>query len=322
MSERISKINLYFLNCCSLEIFENVYENGIITNFTVEFQKRLDINNFQEKVLEIKQKILEIYNCEVEEIYLMDSNYLVNHFYTQEGKEFFNEMRLVAQNQGENIFITDSNSYQELEKMNFSKDRAHFIADFNNFNDEYQFMHNISKCFDNNIFIAWNIRSFEDILSCKCYYDPFSGAKIVQSRDCFGNSVHHNVTSVRSFMEYGLTQTIYLINAGFLNRERFVQKKIPAWPLNIESCMFSKGIILRYGLFPEILFTKEGNTEYVFKIQEMFCESADYRYQVTDLMVRVIVKLCSNVGLATGFTDYRDVNLNSNLQKILKKYCS
>lgn len=318
MSERISKINLYFLNCCSLEKFENVYVDGIIDDFTVEFKERIDMSNFNEKIMILRQSFLEKYDVHIDEIHLMDNNYTINHYYTEKGRKHFNDLKTAVENQGENLFINDANTYEEFEKMNFSNDRAHFIADYETFSDEFHFMDNISKCFDNNIFIFWGLRKIEDILSAKCYYDPFSGKKIAISRDCFGMDIFHNPNSIQCFFEFALTQTHYLIEAGFMNRERFVQKAIPAWALNINSCMFSRGVILRYGLFPRSSYTTDGNIEYRFEVMEMFCESADYRYQITDAMLKIVVKLSKNLGFVSNTSNYRLVNIPTILQRIFE----
>lgn len=283
-------INIIFFNCCGREEFQNQMENGMISGFDVNYSERIPHHDMATTISNIEDFLSNKEMGEIVSIHFVDEHYLINHYYTDEGKSNFNSIRENMIKYTQIISFHDCKPGKFLRSFVFNASEVYFIASYDNFHNEYHFFEFLDLSMENNYFVTWNITSFLDITKSKCYYDPFLAEKIDESFDVYGNPTFLDEDNFRGLLREGAIQASYLKEAGFFERERFIQKAIPAWCLNIQSAIFSSGIIRRYGLYPEIKYTEDRTISYVETVMEKFRESADYRCQILDIMCQVLVK--------------------------------
>ena len=84
---------LIFLNCCSFEKFDNLMADNVIDGFLPTFEERISMENLGNKIEELNGEIQKRFGLEIDEIHFVDQNYLINRFYTDEGKHYFNTLR-------------------------------------------------------------------------------------------------------------------------------------------------------------------------------------------------------------------------------------
>lgn len=308
-------VNLIFFNCCGREIFENRMVDGMIDGFDVSFSQRISHEKMGEFIAEAN-KILELRNMgEIGSIHFVDEHYLVNHYYTPEGREHFNSIRQCVTNYSQLVTFHDCKPKKFLDKLQVDGSEVYMFASFDNFSNEYHFFEYLNLNMDDNFFIKWNIRDFNDIFDSKCYMDPFSSNE--ELKDIYDNDRHYNAENFWGLMREASAQCEFLKKAGLLKRERFIQKSIPAWCLNIESAIFSSGVIRRYQLYPEVKYTEDRTIGYRETVMEHFRESADYRFQILDTMLQVLAKYYMNT-TKKEISDYRLFDTRLLFQKIEK----
>ena len=309
-------VRLIFLNCCSFEKFDNLMADNVIDGFLPTFEERISMENLGNKIEELNGEIQKRFGLEIDEIHFVDQNYLINRFYTDEGKHYFNTLRQSFLDNENLVRISDCRPDKFFENLKIDNSYAYMIVSYDSFLDEYHFFNYLDIPMNDNIFVCWNLRDIMDVLNSKCFYDAFKADIIDDSLDCFHNKRTFNPKSFKALMEVAIVQTEFLKNAGFLDRERFIQKRIPAWTLNIECAPFSSGIIIRYGLYPEKKYTTDGIVCYKRTVMEHFQESADYRYQILDIMCRVIAKHMLNFGAVRNVEDWQTLTFNRFLARI------
>ena len=85
----------------------------------------------------------------------------------------------------------------------------------------------------------------------------------------------------------GIFHLAYLIDAGCLDSENFIQRNIPSWTLQVEN-LFMKLVIYHNELFPRKLDFGPNDNSDGKKMQEYFCESGKYRQIIVQCMCLTI----------------------------------
>ncbi len=311
----ITNAHILFLNCCSFEQPNLTFKNGKLDDCSFDFVEKINMDHIKENILTIKLFMMENYRTENFTFSFVDENYRINFYYTQRGKDFFNSLSTFIRDENNNgeVEFNDCKVRDFFETFEMNKNTAYFIASYDSYEHEYHFCNFLNIPLDSNIFTIYRIRNFLEILNSKCNYDLFSAQSIDESLDCFERQRHMNLRAVKNVIKRGIIQLEIFKSTGFLDFSEFIFLKIPAFALNIECEIFSAGVILRYGLIPPKEYYLDGTPYCTNTPQEEFCESSDYRFQLSDIMAQILAKHSQNFGFVREVRDWKKLKLEKLL---------
>lgn len=289
--------------------------HGEIKSTTPEFVDGFDIDDIA-KIILYFQSIL---NIEIK-IHLVDKSFGIRYYYTPEGKKYFNKLHDFKENEEfSNVTFHDC-SWDTILEDGISIDLQniyYIVTNDTDFENNYDFYNFIGLKIYDNVYVKYGLTDILDLKTATVPFNVFGNNNDYQT--ILGERPSENKKSIKWIIENGVSTYKNFVKCGFLKRERFVQQSVPTWVLNVES-HFTKGIILEYELLPprKIIFTAKlciGKT-----IQEKFIESADYRYEITDHIAKVLTNLGLKYGLIREVTDYTKINFDILLGDIDDSY--
>ena len=300
------------LNCSSEEIPRTHLKDGILTGCDFDFSPKVPMDDLRNVI----QKVSDVFLLGEPDAELkfrfVDEKYRLTYYQTDAGKEYFNLISGICRDEQNfpDVEFNDCDPVEFIRNHEFKKGVLYIIISYNAFENEYDFFNYLGIPMGENIFVKYNVRNLYEITESKCYYDFFKALPYSESNDFFGNQVTLNKSSVRTLISNAVPQVKFLKKAGLFERERFIADRIPPWVLNIDCAIFSAGIIHRYGLYPTSKYFTTGIKYCTKTVHEKFQESADYRYQILDIMCQVLAKQAVNLGIAKNVTEWREFNFD------------
>lgn len=308
-------VNIFLLNISSYEKHNLIYDkNGNPEKTDPEFVHGINLLEMDLMKKMIIDKFPQDFDIEFS-VHFVDPNYKINHYYTDEGKVYYNKLNSIKTGKESMFYSFHDVSWNNLKNDFYITDEdIYYFMSTDDFVNDYDFFNYLEIKITNNVFVNYNIKSLKDIKDARNPYNIFGTELVEKSLDFFENKVSYNENSVRWMTENGVKHCILLKEALVHKKERYIQSNLPPWCLNVES-HYMKGIILEYEIFPErkIILNEKlciGKT-----IQEKFLESAQYRAIILDYMIRKLIFL--NIFLPGKFneiTDPYEFNLNFILE--------
>lgn len=318
--KKMNSINIVFFDCCSVENPEVTFKDGIQDDYTVNFLEKISVENIKQEISEICLTLIHKYSITNIQISFVDVNYSKYFYETKEGQDFFNIISQMAKLQFEeiqNVEFNDCSALQFMKNFELLDDVVYFFCSFNRYDNSYHFLNYLQIPANPNVFIAFEITKWKDVLSSICPFDVFSGQSPEESFDCFGMPRTVNLSEIKWVLQFGVNQTEYFKKSGFLDRSEFIQYPIPPCFLNVESFIFSSSVIIRYKLIPPTEYLED--KEYCKQSpQEEFCESADYRYLLTDIMCRILAKQCLNFNVVNEIDNWQTLKFKRLIKRLTK----
>ena len=246
---------------------------------------------------------------------MIDSVFKISYYYSKEGQAYFNKLHDFKESESSsNVYFHDV-SWDRLiqDSITFDKNNLYYIITNDTYENNYDFLNELGiKCM-NNVYLKYNAKSLSEVFDAKCPMNVF-GVDLNQ-KTILDEDTYVNDEDIKWIVENGISIIKSFIKAGFLEKERFVQEAVPCWTLNVES-HFTKAVILEYELFPpkNIIFSEK---ICVGKLtQEKFRESADYRYEISDIICRVLANIGLHFNLISEVTLHQKVNFDLILENI------
>lgn len=297
------KIRVYIIESANTEVSTNVFNGTEVSHSIEKYQDNpLDFSSIEMMILQLNK----LYSVDVE-ISFVDSQYMCEYYYTEEGKQEFELIKKLK----ERYDFFPGNWYEYIEEFSsFEPDVHHFFITRRNFINCYDMANFLQLPIQSNFYYKWGIESLLDVVNARSYYNIFSAIPKDEQIDSFNNPMYkgnEDNSSIEWIVEYGVSQCKQLIAAGCLRRERFMQSYVEDWVTNVYS-PYSSGVIIEYDM---ILAHPETDFPVVFKgqsPQKCFNELADYRYYLVDYMLRTLAKY----GLEFG----KIISVNGNYQSI------
>ena len=280
-----------------MTVFVFIVESGNTESFDLEFEKReilnvipskynkyLDIEYFDKMVSDIASRFED-------EVFVtfVDQQYQIKYYYTDEGKRELERLENLERNENQ-VRFCNCNWMEYFPHFEGLDDSSNYIfASKEEFINVYDMANFLQIPINNNCYFIWNIKSLEEVSLAKSYYNIFSNTKRKNQIDSLGNKVTEDEESLKWIVEYGVQQIKGLIKAGVLNKERFIQKMVESWVLNVHS-YFSSGIIIEFDMIPQPPKGEESKILKGLTPQEAFNEDCQYRYNIADRMCRCLCK--------------------------------
>lgn len=282
--------HIYIIDCGSFEKSTNEFTNeGVLKRSTAVFVENIDLTKIEKMVENYKNIIGKDLI-----VHLVDKNFKIRYYYTYEGQKYFNMIHDLQKRTDIKIIFHDCEWY-ELDKSDIINNTSivHYIATTQSFINIYDFTNWLGFRIYDHIFLKYGFTDFDDLIDSK-------KINMVIPYNIYGNQEdyitienlppHIDIEAVEWIIENGVKTVQAHIKAGFYDKERYVQNRIPCWTLNTES-HFIKGIIEEYEIFPPIIVSAIIGDITSKTIQEKFQESADYRFVILEKMCEILSKI-------------------------------
>jgi hypothetical protein len=284
-------IEIYIIDGISHEKhIKTLSEDGRHDSTTPNFVPNLNIFDYGLMVANL-MRFGDVINRSDINVHFVDERLKRDQFYTDEGKLFFEELLKLVQNPF--VHFHDCNWVDFSSNLVLDSMKNYFFITPLTFMTDYHFFNYLGINLSSNYYIYHGAKSLLDCKNARCPINIFDNVNPNTALDTYGRSLYVNQTHIMYILDSAVKQTRYLINAGFLTRQRFVQVAVPAWCLNVRS-PFIHGVILQNNILPEykVMFSEKlctGKTT-----QEKFNESSEYRYTITDLMCKTLAEFAIN----------------------------
>lgn len=226
-------------------------------------------------------------------VFFIDRQYRIDYYYTPEGIEENNFIKEIIKNGTIECEFLCSNWYDFVQTFDkFLDEDDHIFVTRKSFINCYDMANFLKLSPKRNFYFKWNLKSLDEILHARSYYNIFSSIPKNEQIDTLGNfqfNGDEDLNSINWIVEYGVSQVKQLILAGCLQRERFLQCHVESWVTNVFS-PFSAGVIIEYDMY---LVDESTKTNTIFQgqsPQKCFNELCDYRYFLVDYMCRCLCK--------------------------------
>jgi len=314
----MSVVQILIFESIFYEISDLNFDKGEVKSSSEKFISTVDFNRLEDCILETKKSFSNNGENNVDvNVHIIDKNLRIDYFYTPEGQQEYQNFRLLVEtlSKTENIFLHCSDWEDFSKTFTFSFDEIYILTTIKSFRNKYE-MSGYCECFvDKNYFYLPNMQSLDDINDTKkCasplnVYENLTSIVLSDNLTARGDPQEIDTNGILWLFDSGITHTQYCVAAGFLRKERFPQIKIPSWVLNTES-FFMKGIILHRTFKLNVIdYSNTSNKQTSIKevrlipkkpdfgpddhsigktIQELFIESAEYRYRIVFNMCEVL----------------------------------
>lgn len=281
-----SEVHVYIIGGISYEKHTPVFSENGESKYTVpEFVEMLNMDELNKLIDGMREST----GREVT-VHFVDPKLKIRYYYTPEGRAYFNHLHDIrTSDEYKNVIFHDCQWYEMRDDFKVDKQNDYYILTVDNeYENLYDFLNFLEMKVYDCVYLKYGITSMLDVFDARCPYNIFGVPDDYETS--IGEPPLEDPDAINWIIENGVATVKAFINAGFLEKERYIQAAVPCWTLNVES-HFTKGIILEYELFPprKVVFNEKlcvGKT-----IQEKFTESADYRYTITDCICRVLCQI-------------------------------
>ena len=264
----MTTVHLFIFESLFSETFELHFENQEIDSSSPKFIPGMNLDNLKKA----KELLIKQFTTTNIQIYLIDPKNRINTYYTPEGQEENEKISILIET------FNISTHYCDWEEFNknliYNPDDEYVFATLKSFPSLYDMAAYCDSTLDINRFYISNLDKIEDVINCQSPLDIFSCADMRQAVTSRGDKQLENREEISNLLHDGYVHLKYLIIAGFLDGEKFVQNKVPSWSFNVEN-LFIKLIIYHNEMFPSKLNFGNGDTSSGKTIQEHFNESAE-----------------------------------------------
>ncbi len=250
---------------------------GTTVSSTPYFVPGIDMDNISNI---ISQLISDFGDIPIK-IHLIDPNYRIRFFYTEKGKEEYEKLlKLIKEFEME----THCCSFEEfLKTYSFIVEDDYIFASYKTYKDNYEYVAYLDGILDLNRYYIHGCSTVDDILNYISPLNIFKGPDLREYQTTNGQSQFEDKKVINKMINDGILQLSYLIDAGCLEAENFIQREIPSWVLQVEN-LFMKLVIYHNELFPRKLNFGPSDNSNGKKMQEYFCESGKYRQLIVQCM--------------------------------------
>jgi hypothetical protein len=278
-------IYVFIIESANTEDREQIFENGEVVDLTEPiFIENLPLDGIEDMIEKVEDKFNDS-----AVVTFIDKQYQCEYYNTELGKAEFEYIKNFKENPGV-INFCNCDWYDFLYEVDdIFYENTYIFVTSNSYKNCYDMANFIQRPLLNNCYFNWSIKSLDDVVKSKSYYNIFSNIPRIKQINSIGERVFEDKESIEWIIEYGVSQVKGLINAGALQLEKYPQKKVDEWTLNPYS-YFSIGIITQFNLKPKPAVGEKSRIMTGLTILEQFNEDAQYRYTITDLICRCLCK--------------------------------
>jgi len=281
-----SNVYVYIIDSMFYENSDVVSSKGIYEYTIEKFVPTIDYSELPT----IFEQLELYYNSKVE-IHLVDVKNSIKHYYTDDGKKEFEVFSEAIKNK--NVYVHSDTWSKFYKTIPFNLNDQYIFATSKKFINKYQMSLEYNLLTNLNFFYVNNMKSIKDIISLKKCTSPFniyqdlSLLNLKENKTLRGDFQEIDFDSLKWLLNQGVEQTELCVKAGCLEKERFIQKRVPSWVLNPES-YFMKGVIYHFSLLP----LQNSNPVTLITNQDLFIESSEYRYNIVLNMCYTLYSYC------------------------------
>lgn len=306
----MSGLIIYIIDGASFETHDIVEDgNGEHIGTSETFKNVLNIESIEQIVGEIIQSADLDENSQIE-VHLVDQNYKISYFYTEEGKKYYNIIHGIQRDY--NNFVTFHDIPWSTYRDGLSIDKNilyYFVSAKKDFANIYHFYQYLGIKIQDNIFVRYGVEKLSDIMDSVVPYNIFGTTPKIKETNAFGEPVFVDDDAIDFMLRDGIEHVKQLKQGGVSDEEPFVSN-MACWALNTES-FFMNGVIREFELYPKRRILPSDRDTMIGKtVQEKFNESARYRYQIYNCMVRILCKYGENHGKLSNIVNPHTVNLD------------
>lgn len=295
-------VYVFIIESANTEVFDQSFLNREIDDvLNPSFILKMSIDNFDKMTDTVSKTFRD--NIVT---FLIDEQYHVKYYYTNQGEKELKKIESLKSNQ---VKFYACNWYEFKDNFDGLDDTNNYVfVTAENYENIYDMANFLQLPVNSNCYFLWNCYDILDCCNAASYYNIFSSIPRMKQIDSLGGDVIIDPLAIEWIIEYGVRQVQGLIKAGCLKKEAYVQSYVDPWVLNPHS-YFSKGIIIEYDLKPKAPLDGDKKILKGLTVTEQFNEDAEYRYQITDKMCRILCKYGLEFGRITTINnDTHSVN--------------
>lgn len=296
-------VHVFIVESANEEIMDQVFENREVVGLTeAKYVENLNLDGLDD----LFSGLQEVFN---EEVFMtfVDKQYQNKHPYSEEGKTELERIKDLREHPDQMTFC-NCDWFEFMPEFNGIDPNHHYIfVSSKNFKNCYDFANMLQVNMLSNCYFAWGVKELKEVIDAKCYYNLFSNIKRKDQKNSRGEPITIDMDSIKWMVEHGVRQVQWLVHAGVLKYESFLQREIPNWTTNVHS-YYSDAIIREFELIPQPPPGEESKFFIGKTPQEQFNEDAQYRYNILE---RMMVSLCK-YGLEFG----KITSINGNIHTV------
>lgn len=296
-------VHVFIVESANEEVMEQVFEDREVVGLTdAKYIEKLNLDGLEELL-----KSLEVRFDREVFVTFVDKQYQNKHPYSKEGKAELDRIKDLR-DIPDRIAFCNCDWYEFLPEFSDIDPNNHYVfLSANNFQNCYDFANMLQVNMLGNCYFSWGIKDLREGTNAKSYYNLFSFIKKKDQFNSIGEPVTIDIDAIKWIVEHGVKQVQWMVYAGFLKYESFVQKNIPHWVTNIHS-YYSDAIIREFDLLPKPPVGEESKILKGKTPQEQFNEDAQYRYNVLNYMMTSLCKY--------GIEFNKIISVNGNIQTV------
>ena len=276
---------VFIVESGNTEEFDSTFINREIDNINVkEYKENMNIESIENMIYTVSEKFKDsVFTV------FVDQQYQLQYYYTDKGLEEHDRIKTLEE-MSETVKVCRCNWMDFIPNFDGIDDSSHYIfMTSKKFKNAYDMANYLQLPLNNNCYFLWNSNDIIDAVDAKCYYNIFSSIKRINQINSLNDKVIEDEEAIKWIVEYGISQIKQMIKAGILAKEAFIQRNVENWAINPYS-YFSKGIIIEYEMKPKPPLAGDPKILKGLLIIEEFNRSSEYRFQILDIMMKIICK--------------------------------